>query len=334
MIPTSSSYPISFDGNRNLFLVHDSLRVVLSQDYNPGDTVLLVYPNDTIMQTFPPSGIITLTEQCSDPEDRAISFFYNTCDLTGFQGLELLPGFPDVVKPKDITDITLNVVAHHHNYLKNALIAIETFVGVKGTTDSVPFGPTMEGRINFLRKLVLSPKAWFSVNKTVGLVPFTVQFTDLSFRLGTDGNTGQIIREWDFGDNTASQVSIIDVIANVPTNITNVIVEDVDGGPINKTYITPGIYDVSLTVSNDFGSDIVIFPGLITARIPAPDPAIIEYIPFTGQILTPGEPDGGPFTQPPILRAVVNSIINIEIMNGVNSAHRQNLWRRGRGWIR
>lgn len=319
-IPTSSAYPVAFDGNRNLFLVHDSLRVTLAQDYNPGDTSIVVYPDDTTMLKFPPSGIVTLTEQCSDPEERAISFFYNTRDLTGFQGLELIPGFPDVVKPKDITHCTQNVMAQHHNYLKNALIAIETFIGVKGTTDDKPFGPTMEGRINFLRKLVLSPKAWFSVNKTVGLVPLTVEFKDLSFRLGTDGTAGHITYEWDFGDNTASQISIIDVVSDVPSTITNVLVNDLDGGIIRKTYITPNIYDVKLTVRNDFGEDTVIFPNLINARIAAPDPAIIEYVPRTGQILTPGEPDGGPFTTPPVLRAVVNSIIDIQIRNGVNIA--------------
>jgi PKD repeat protein len=318
MTPTSSNYPTTFDGNRNLFLVHDSLRVTLAQDYNPGDTSIVVYPDDATMLKFPPSGIVTLTEQCSDPEDRAISFFYNTRDLTGFQGIELITGFTDVIKPKNITHVTQNVMAQHHNHLKNALIAIEQFCGVKGTIDDKPFGETLEGRINFLRKLVLSPKAWFSVNKTIGLVPLTVEFTDLSFRLGTDGTAGQISYEWDFGDNTASQISIIDVVSDVPSTITNVLVNDTDGGKIRKTYTTPNIYDVRLTVTNDFGSDTVIFPNLITARTAAPDEAVVEYVPRTGQILTPGVPSGGPFTQPPKLRAVVNSIIDMQIRNGIN----------------
>lgn len=323
MIPTSSDYPEAFDSNRNLFLVHDSLRVVLAQDYTPGDTSIVVYPDDTTMLKFPPSGIVTLTEQCSNVEDRAISFFYNTRDLTGFQGLELIPGFEDVVKPKDITNVTQNVMAQHHNYLKDALIAIENFAGIKGTLDDVPFGTTMEGRVNFLRRLVLSPKAWFKVNKTIGLVPLTVEFQDLSFRLGTEGIgncSGPVTYEWNFGDNTASQISIIDVVTEVPSNITNVLVHDTDGGKVIKTYNTPKIYDVSLKVTNDFGSDTVVFPNLINARIAAPDPAVIEYIPRTGQILTPGVPTGGPFTTPPKLRAVINSIVDIQIPDGINIA--------------
>ena len=318
-IPASTTFPEALDANRNLFLVHDSLRIVLAEDYEPGDTSLVVYKNDEMMLKFPVSGIITLTEQCSDAEDRAVSFFYDKRDLTGFQGIEILPGFNDVAKPKDITNVTMNVTAWHHDHLKDALIAIEDFIGVRGTIDDKPFGPTMEGRINFLRKLVLSPKAWFTVNKTVGLVPLTVEFKDLSFRLGTDGNSGPVTYTWDFGDNTASVISIIEVVTDVPSMITNVLVNDTDGGIIRKTYNTPNIYTVKLTVKNDFGEDTIILPDLINARIAAPDPAVIEYVPRTGQILTPGSPTGGPFTTPPVIRAVTNSLIDIQIRDGINT---------------
>lgn len=317
-IPASTNYPDSFDGNRNLFLVHDGLRLVLAEDYSPGDTSITVFKNDLMMNNFPPSGLITLTEQCSDAEDRAISFFYDSHTDTTFDGLELLPGFNDLSKLANITNVTMNVMDKHHNHLKDALIAIEEFIGVKGTKDDEPFGPTMEGRINFLRCVVLSPKAWFSVNKTIGLVPFEAEFTNLCFRFGTDGAAGNVVFEWNFGDNTASQISIIEVLSEVPVNVVNVLVDNETGGVIQKTYTTPGVYDVSLKVTNDCGSDTVIFPKLISARIPAPDPAIIEYIPSSGQILTPGFPTGGPFTTPPVIRAVTNSIINIEIQPGVN----------------
>jgi len=319
--PTASNYPDAIDSNRNLFLVHDSLRLTLAEDYNPGDTSITVFVDQEILQKFPPSGLITLTEQCSDPEERAISFFYGSKTASGFASLEILPGFSDVVKPKNITHVTMNVMASHHNHLKNALIAMEQFIGIKGTVDDKPFGDTMEGRINFLRKLVLSPKAWFSVNKTVGLVPFCVEFKDLSFRLGTDGTAGTIIYHWDFGDNTASSISIIDVTTEVPSGVNNVIVHDLDGGTVKKCYDTPGLYDVALTVTNDFGSDTVILPALINARIAAPDLAVIEFVPRTGQILTPGEPSGGPYTTtPPVIKSVVNSVIDIEIRDGINLA--------------
>lgn len=319
-IPLASFYPESLDNNRNLFLTHDSLRVTLAETYRPGDTRIVVYPNPDTLVKFPPSGLITLTEQCSDIEDRVVSFFYNKRTLTGFEGLEVLPGFNNTLKPKDITHVTQNVMADHHNHLKDALIAIETFVGVKGTVDDKPFGPTMEGRINFLRKLVLSPKAWFSVNKTVGLVPLTVEFKDLSFRLGTDGNAGTVTAVWDFGDNTASTISVIEVSTDVPMHLTNVIVKDTDRGIIRKTYDSPNVYNVKLTVTNDFGSDTVILPALINARVAAPDPAVIEYRPRTGQILTPGQLEDGIYTSPPVLRAATNSLIEVGIGEGLNVA--------------
>ena len=155
MIPTSSQYPISLDSNDNLFEVHDSIRMVLADDYNPGDTSIKVKTDFLVSSRMPPSGLITLTEQCSEPDKRAISFFYNSWDAENniIGELELLPTFTDVSKLKNITNVTLNVMAMHHNHLKNALIALQTFCGVKGTEATEPFGSTLEGRINFLRKI-------------------------------------------------------------------------------------------------------------------------------------------------------------------------------------
>lgn len=318
-IPTASSYPVDLDSNRNLFQVHDSLRVRLAKEYKPGDKTILVDGEPEIMKRFPPSGIITLTEQCSSPDERALSFFYGSRDLTTFKGLELLPGFKDVAKPKRITDVTQNVMASHHNHLKNAVIAIEQFVGIKGEVAQKPLQGSMEARINFLRKLVLSPRAWFTVNKRIGLVPFTVEFKDLSFRLGTDGTAGPITYHWNFGDNTASSLSIISVISVVPPSVNNVIVRDLDGAIVRKTYSRPGIYDVSLTVRNDFGEDTIILPALINARVAAPDPAVIDFNLRAGQILTKsGLPVGGPYTVPPVIRSVTNSLIDIEVKAGKN----------------
>ena len=156
MIPVGSRYPEEFDADDNLYLVKDSLRLRLYSDYTPGDTSIFVEGDIEVLQKWPNIGIVTLTEQCSDIEDRAITFFYNGIvindDLTGeFQNLELLPGFTDVHKMKRITHVTQNVVEDHHNQIKDAVIAIQEFVGVKGTTDLAPFGDTLEGRINFLR---------------------------------------------------------------------------------------------------------------------------------------------------------------------------------------
>lgn len=304
-IPTASNYPNRFDDDTNLYEVHDSLRVRLANDYNIGDSSITVF-GDT--SNFPETGIITLTEQCSDIELRAISFFYGSRTENTFNNLEMLPGFVDVVKPKLITNVTQNVMAAHHNNIKDAVIAIQEFVGVEGTIDNTPLGETMVGRINFLRKLVLTPKAWFTQNKTVGLIPLEVTFTDQSFRLGEE----TVTFIWDFGDQTTSNISFISnisVTSVVPTDDVNVTVYDLDGGSVKKTYSEPGFYDVSLRVVNEFGEDTVKFDRLINARYPAPEEAEINFIPRANQTAS---------INPPTIRSAVNTFIDIEVPSGEN----------------
>lgn len=333
MIPNPTNFPNQLDTDENLFLVHDSLRVRLVNDYNPGDVSISVEGNSETIVKFPTSGIITLTEQCSDIDKRAISLFYGSrtqsSDATTgtFDELEILPEFEDVVKLKKITNVTMNVLDKHHNHLKDALIAVETFLGVQGQTDIVPFGSTLTGRINFLKKLVLKPKAWFTVNKRIGLTPLCIEFKQESFRT----NSEDTIYIWDFGDDTSYNASYvtgvstitpnkgtISVTDEVPSGATNVVVQDLDGGVISKCYDQPGIYDVKLTVKNEYGEDTIEFKELINAKIPAPEEAIIEISPTVSQNFTPGSPTGGPFTIYPKIRSSVSDFINLEIKEEEN----------------
>lgn len=325
-IPVSSQYPEEFDGDDNLFAAHDAIRFVLAEDYNPGDTTIYLEPDPQIALLMPETGLITLTEQCSDIDKRAISFHYTAFDADAYSisGLEILEGFEDNIKPKRITNVTVNVMARHHNNLKNALIAIQEFCGVEGTIDSEPFGETLEGRINFLRKIVLVPRAWFASDIRTGIVPLEVEFNNLSFRLGTDGNTGDIKVTWDFGDQTTSIISLFSLVSatsQVSDGDIDVIVRDEDSGKIKKIYHKPGIYTVKLTVENDFGSDVCIFENWINARVKAPEPAIIQYIEQSGiQDVTPGIPPNGPFDSVPRIRSPINSLIRMEVYSGENPA--------------
>ena len=317
-IPMTPNYPSSIDNDDTLFLVHDGLRVKLGADYNVGDTSITIYGDTEIINRFPPTGIITLTEQCSDAELRAISFYYGSRTQISFDQLELLPGFTDSAKPKDITNVTQNVMAEHHNMLKDALIEIQHMAGIKGQIASQPLTGTMEQRINYLRKLALVPKGWFTANKKVGLVPLTVEFTDLSFRLGTDGTAGTISYIWDFGDNTGPSIVTISTFEG-PVTQDNVLVHDLDGNTITKVYTKPGIYDVTLTVSNDFGTDVVTFPEYINARVQAPDEAIMNFNVRAGQFLIQsGLPVNGPYTTTPILRTSINTFVDVEVPTGIN----------------
>lgn len=319
-IPSPTNYPEALDTDDNLFVVRDSLRVRLNADYAPGDTSITVFDEDGVMPLFPPSGLITLTEQCSDIEDRAISFFYGSKTNTTFDELELLPGFEDVPKYKSITNVTQNVMARHHNHIKDAAIAIERFLGVKGTIDTMPRGETIVGRVNFLKRLILTPRAWFSMDKRVGIVPLCVTFTDESFRLGD----GTITYLWNFGDQdvpsgtSVTDLSVISTTSVVPLQETNVIVQDLDGGSLVKCYNEPGKYTVKLTVRNENGEDTVEFRQIINARTEAPEEAVIDFVPRSSQTYTAGSPSGGPYATTPVIRSTTGVFISAEVPEGEN----------------
>jgi PKD repeat protein len=321
------NYPNQIDTEEVLPTVHDSLRLRLSEDYEPGDNSVVVEGDIAVFAKFPNIGYLTLTEQCSEPELRAISFHYASKaeiseSLFTFNGLELLTGFQDASKPKKLTNVTQNVIAEYHNALKDAIIAIEEFVGVKGTLDLMPYGETMEGRINFLHKLVLKPKAWFTANRTYGLVPLEVTFTNKSFQIGENCPVGDVQIIWDFGDGDCSQIacSTIEVTDVVPIEEINVRVLDTDGDTVVKTYTIPGKYDVSLTVINKWGEDTVIFPGFVIAKLPAPEEATIDIVPRDNQILIAGYPlNGPPFTIFPTIRSPIDTFIDFEIQSGTKS---------------
>jgi PKD repeat protein len=318
----STLYPEAFDTDETLHLVHDSMRARLAADYAPGSKTITVEGDPLVLSRWPTNGLLTLTEQCSEIDDRAISFYYSDFDSTTgvFSGLELLPGFTDVAKLKRLTFVTQNVMDRHHNSLKDTIIAVEEFVGVKGTVDDLPFGDTMEGRTNFLRKVALAPKAWFTADKRTGLAPLEVEFTDLSFRMASDGTVGPVTITWEFGDNTASLVSTVSATSVTPADSEDFFVYDSDGGKISKTYLKPGIYDVTMRVTNEFGEDECTFEDFIQVRSPAPNEAVIRFVDSQGQITTPGTPSNGPFEIPPMIRSPSNTLIGIEILSGENAS--------------
>ena len=120
------------------------------------------------------------------------------------------------------------------------------------------------------------PAASFAADPTSGFPPLTVQFYDYSYGLPT-------ARSWEFGDGGTS----------------------VDQYPAH-TYVDTGIYTVTLTVSNDCGTDTVVMTDLVTVqwppalRVEVPQP--LEMYLFADQqfIFSPGFAifnDGDPASQ-------------------------------------
>lgn len=303
------TFPTSYDTDTTLYSVKDSAYLKLIQDYSVGDTQVYVESNPEKMALFPPTGIITLTEQCSDPELRALSFYYAGRTDTSFFDLTILPGFTDSNKPANMTTVVMNVMAEHHENKKNAIIAIQNYIGTKGEVALRPLqeGANLEQRTNYLISVVFQPKAWFTADKTIGISPLTVQFTNQSLRMGDNLPENDIQFFWDFGDNTGSNISYITTTENVPASPLDVIVEDTDGGTITKTYTNPGIYTVTLRSVNKYGEDTIVFSDLINVKHTAPDQAYVEIIPSTNQGVI-----NGTFKTP------VNMQISLEIPDGIN----------------
>jgi PKD repeat protein len=256
-IPQGSNFPQALDNDSNLYIVHDALKVPLGFDYYPGATSILA---DGDLSRFPSSGIITLVEQQSSPKERAVSLYYGSRTNREFNNLELMPDSIDCMKPKKITTITLQAMADHREALKDAIMAIEKFLGTKHQIDSEPRGSTIFGRLNFLKKILFSPKAWFEAEKIVGAAPFTTKF--IFTGSGNYGPVGQVVYDWKFNDETTSTVE----------------------PEVEKTFLNPGNYTISLTVKNYYGEDTVTFHDMIKVKGQAPEEAGIKFLPFQNQI--------------------------------------------------
>ena len=296
-IPSASSFPDAMDTDDNLFLVHDSLRVRLSEDYNKGDTTIYVQDDSGMMANFPATGIITLTEQCSDIDKRALSFYYSSKTSSTFENLEILPEFSslDCTKPKKSTNVTMNVVDLHHNHLKDALIAAERFVGTKYD----PEADTIAGRIDNLKSIVLSPRAWFSCDVAYGLAPLTVKFSNESLRMGK----GYAKQKWTFTDINSNEE-----VHEVETDT----VEDYASNKIEtKKFSEPGRYSVSLRVENDYGYDEVSFTDMIVVKTECPDEAKIQINHKASQNYS--EVNGKPR-----VRSSTNMFVDLEVPEGNN----------------
>jgi PKD repeat protein len=250
-------YPKEFDSDDNLYLAVDALRASLGFDYYPGNTSIIA---DGDISRFPPSGIITLVDQYSSPKERAISFYYGKKTDREFLELELLSDSPDCPKPKKITSITLQVMSDHREMLKNSILAIENFLGTKHEIANEPKSGTIFGRINFLRKVVFGPKAWFEVDKNTGAAPFTTKFVFTG--TGNNGPVGEVSYLWKFnGEEMQTQEPFVE-----------------------KVFLNPGSYTVSLTIKNSYGEDAVTFVDMVKVKGQAPEEAQIKFLPLKTQI--------------------------------------------------
>jgi PKD repeat protein len=253
-----SNYPATFDTDENLYLVRDALKIPLGADYHPGQNIIIA---DGDISRFPLNGIITLVDQDSPAHERAVSFHYNHRTNREFLNLELLENCIDCFKPKKFTIITMQVMSDHREAIKDAILSIEKFLGPKHTVNNTPNGDTVFGRINFLRKILFEPKAWFEVDKITGAAPLTVNFTFTG--TGNTGPVGEVEYIWNFGDEDELKTT---------------------EHRVQKLFVDPGDKTVSLTIKNQYGEDSVSFPGMVKVKGQAPEQALVRFAPQQQQL--------------------------------------------------
>lgn len=115
---------------------------------------------------------------------------------------------------------TNSVTAEPHNAIKDALINIESRVGLKNNPES----GTLNQRLKTLEARYLAPKSSFRAYPRIGAPSLTVRFQNFS-----EGDVARYL--WDFGDGT----------------------QTIDKNP-NHTYTKEGIYTVKLNVITSTGA--------------------------------------------------------------------------------
>lgn len=141
---------------------------------------------------FPDSGLIRVGQIGSAfPYELVYYAIKNGNVLTG-----LMRGFAGSRQngwPGKTTFASSSVMAEHHNSVKDALLNVEKFLGVKSNPDAT----SLNGILSALETRFLTPQASFRAYPLSGPPGTSVRFQDFS-----EGNTIRYL--WDFGDGTTS----------------------------------------------------------------------------------------------------------------------------------
>ena len=211
-----SLFPEAIDDRETLYEATNNAKTTLKQtlSYN-GKTVIV-----ESTEGFPDKGQIRIGGAPEgDGSFELIAYEKKTANT--FQ--ELKRGFAGSRQNKwsaRVSYVTNSVVAEHHNAIKDAVINIETNVGLKED----PIATSLNGILKSQEVRFLAPKPQFRAFPIKGPAPMKVRFQNFS--------TGHVVRYlWDFGDGSTS-------LERSPTH----------------QYATEGLYTVKLNVITSTGA--------------------------------------------------------------------------------
>jgi len=126
------NFPSSLDDNSSLYLAVNNLRTLLTSDISDSATTIPVLTTSG----YPPTGFTSILTGSDITASEAMS--YSGLTATSFTGVAR--GADETVAAEHLlgNNVDLNIVADHHNSLKDAIFAIEAFVGISGAENFVP----------------------------------------------------------------------------------------------------------------------------------------------------------------------------------------------------
>jgi len=202
-----SIYPIGRDSYDTLYQAKNNGETFLAQSLNYTGRFFVV--EDTT--NFPDSGLVRVGSEIIYYKSKTKTVFKDI--IRGYVGSKQRP-WPIGTK------VAASVMAEHHNAVKDAIINIETNLGLKEN----PNATSLNGILKDLEETFLAPKPLFRAVPRKGEPPLEVRFQNFS-------DAPAIRYLWDFGDGATS----------IETN------------PIH-TYVAPGLYSVKLSVITSLGA--------------------------------------------------------------------------------
>lgn len=170
-----SNFPISVDTDGSLFLAVDNLKTILTNNIDASTFTIPVVTTSG----FPDIGFVTIPVNTDITLSEKIKYISKT--LTEFNAIQRGSGNTLAAGHLAGTDVLHAIVANHHNELKNAIFALEQFVGISGSENFVPqdaFGNvSIAGTTSFGNNITVIGQALVSQLLTAGSGLITGELT-------------------------------------------------------------------------------------------------------------------------------------------------------------
>lgn len=168
------NFPVSFDTDASLYVAVNNKRTQLTSSINDSTLTIPVVTTSG----FPSVGFITILSSGDITKAEAIK--YTSLNPTTFFASTRGAGNTPVASHNISDNVDLTIVADHHNELKDAIIALENFVGISGAENFLRIDDF--GNVIVPNNLTVSGGSTFSFITVTGTLTGTTGFFTTSVR--------------------------------------------------------------------------------------------------------------------------------------------------------